>query len=269
MRAQATRRGGVRSQPRGPARSEGLPRQRPHPRSGSNWIAGGRARAWPRRAPGVPANVTSTPRARSSSATASAGITWPAVPPAAITSAPRPRPERYSMRCRRVSARPRCACAAAPLRACAAWLAWRGAALRAAFLRAGLRAGCLRAGPAPRRHGWRRTARGRVSRKRRDQRCAADTRRSGSGTPVNGRTAEHAPEVERGLAGDTSVVAPPASSFPNGSFACSAIDCARPAEGGERGDHGHDPRAARAPRRRWRRSCRCAARATLPVLNVL
>src|SRR5687767_5337660 len=33
---------------------------------------------------GDPANVTRTPRSRSASATASAGSTWPAVPPAAI-----------------------------------------------------------------------------------------------------------------------------------------------------------------------------------------
>src|SRR5437868_9340651 len=33
---------------------------------------------------GDPANVTSTPRARSASATASDGATWPTVPPAAI-----------------------------------------------------------------------------------------------------------------------------------------------------------------------------------------
>src|SRR5581483_9116189 len=35
--------------------------------------------------PGEPAKLTLTPRARSACATASDGITWPAVPPAAIT----------------------------------------------------------------------------------------------------------------------------------------------------------------------------------------
>ena len=47
-------------------------------------VAGGRARARAS-ARSPPAKTTSAPSARSASAIASAGTTWPAVPPAAIT----------------------------------------------------------------------------------------------------------------------------------------------------------------------------------------
>src|SRR5262249_24359682 len=58
-------------------------RGRPSTRNASNWYpASGTSCASTRS--GDPANVTWTPRLRSSSAIASAGSTWPAVPPAAI-----------------------------------------------------------------------------------------------------------------------------------------------------------------------------------------
>src|SRR5687767_12664097 len=58
-------------------------RGKPLTSNGSNgYPASATSRASTRR--GDPANVTATPRARSASAIASAGSTWPAVPPAAI-----------------------------------------------------------------------------------------------------------------------------------------------------------------------------------------
>src|SRR5262249_60508446 len=60
----------------------GAPRPQP---VGSRGPASGTSRA--SAPPGDPANVTRAPRATSASATASAGSTWPAVPPAAIRQA--------------------------------------------------------------------------------------------------------------------------------------------------------------------------------------